>query len=91
MLRDRLSTLGDAAAGFVVLAALVLPFLPVPGDGAARIKVHFRAATGETPHMLSAKTSSSLCAVMAAALAYENPETGSFTEVKCSAEAAASP
>ncbi len=91
MLQDRLSTLGDAAAGLIVAAALALPFLPFPGDGAARMKVHFRAATGDTSHLLSAETSSSLCAAMAVALTYEDPSTGTFTEVKCGAEAAASP
>jgi hypothetical protein len=91
MRQDRISTLGDAAAGLIVAAALALPFLPFPGDGAAHMKVNFRTGTGEPPHVLSTETSSSLCAVMAAALSYEDPSTGTFTEVKCHTEAAASP
>jgi hypothetical protein len=91
MRRERVSTLGDAAAGLVVAAALALPFLPVPGDVAAHMKVNFRTETGEPSRVLSTETSSSLCAVMAAALSYEDPGTGAFTEVKCHTEAAASP
>jgi hypothetical protein len=90
MPQDRLSTLGDAVAGLIVVAALALPFLPLPGDGTAPMRVSFRTESSDTPQMLSTETSSSLCAVMAAALTYEDPGTGTFTEVKCGAEAATS-
>ena len=84
------TTLQDAAAGVIVLAALGLPFMPLPGDNLAHMKVHFRTETGEK-HVLSTQTSRSLCTVMAAALSYDNPDTGAFTEVNCSEDAPAAP
>ena len=84
-------TMQDTAAGLIVLAALALPFVQFPGDSAARMKVHFRTESGEKPRVLSTQTSRSLCTVMAAALTYQNPDTGAFTEVNCSEEAAAAP
>ncbi len=82
-MQDRPSTLRDIAAGLLVLASLALPFVPLPGDRAARMKVDFRTETGAKPQLLSTETSHSVCTVMAAALAYENPQTGAFTRVKC--------
>jgi hypothetical protein len=76
------STLHDIAAGAIIAAALALPFVPLPGDGAARMKVHFRTDTGK-PQSFSAETSQSVCSIMAAALSYENPKDGAFTDVKC--------
>jgi hypothetical protein len=73
----------DLAAGLLVLTALALPFMPFPGDGAARMKVHFRTDASGKPQLLSTQTSRSVCQVMAAALSYDNPETGAFTRVKC--------
>lgn len=80
---DRPSTLRDIAAGLLVLGSLALPFLPLPGDGAARMKVDFRTASGARPQFLSTNTTRSVCTVMAAALSYEDPQTGAFTKVKC--------
>ena len=73
----------DLAASLLVLTALALPFMPFPGDGAARMKVHFRTQASDKPQLLSTQTSRSVCRVMAAALSYDNPETGAFTRVKC--------
>jgi hypothetical protein len=73
----------DLAASLLVVMALALPFMPFPGDGAARMKVHFRAQASDKPQLLSTQTSRSVCRVMAAALSYDNPETGAFTRVKC--------
>lgn len=90
-MQDKRSTLHDMAAGLLVVLALALPFVRLPGDSAARMKVHFRSDNGETPRVLSTETSHSLCTVMAAALSYEDPDTGAFTQVNCSEEAAATP
>ena len=88
---DKSSTLRDTATGLLVVLALALPFLQLPGDSVARMKVHFRADKGEAPRVLSTETSSSLCAVMAAALSYDNPNTGAYTQVNCVEAAAATP
>ncbi|MGO8916505.1 MAG: hypothetical protein ACLQJR_11425 [Stellaceae bacterium] len=90
-MQDKRSMLRDMAAGLIVVVALALPFVRLPGDSAARMKVHFRSDNGETPRVLSTKTSASLCAMMAAALSYEDPDTGAFTQVNCIEEAAATP
>ncbi len=81
-MQGKLSSLRDAAAGALVLTALALPLVPVPGDGTAKMKVHFRTESGAQPQLLSTETSSSVCHVMAAALSYENPD-GTFTQVNC--------
>lgn len=78
------STFRDVAAGVLVALALALPFVPLPGDGAARMKVHFRTSQAEPPHAFSTETSRSVCTVMAATLSYENPDNGAFTHVACS-------
>jgi hypothetical protein len=80
---EKPSTLRDATAALLMLTALALPFLPVPGDGFARMKVHFRSAGTLKPQLVSTDASRSLCTVMAAALAYENPKTGAFRRVTC--------
>lgn len=82
-MRDRPSLLRDVAAGLLVLATLSLPFLPLPGDGAARMKVDFRTSADARPQLLSTRTTRSVCTVMAAALSYDDPSTGAFTRVKC--------
>lgn len=82
-MQDKRSTFRDAAAGLVIAAALALPFVPLPGDGAARMKVSFRTADAGQPRSFSAQTPQSLCTIAAAALSYENPEDGAFTQVKC--------
>jgi hypothetical protein len=82
-MRIKRSTLHDIAAAVIVAAALALPFVPLPGDGAARMKVHFRTDAGK-PQSFSTETSQSVCSIMAAALTYEDPKDGAFTRVKCS-------
>jgi hypothetical protein len=77
------SRLRDTTAILLVLAALALPFLPLPGDGLARMKVDFRVAGAKKPQLVSTDTSWSVCTVMAAALSYDNPKTGAFTRVSC--------
>lgn len=90
-MQDKRPMLRDLAASFLVVFALALPFVRLPADSAARMKVHFRSDNGEAPRVLSTETSRSVCNVMAAALSYRDPSTGAFTEVKCSEEAAATP
>ena len=77
------SGIRDLLLGTLVLIPLALPFMPVPGDGAAHMKVHFRTAAMATPHYFATETSRSTCAIMAAALTYENPATGEYTHVAC--------
>jgi hypothetical protein len=78
-------TLRDVAAGALVLAALGLPLAHLLGDGMARMQVRFRTTEMAKPRTFTTETSSSVCTVMAAALAYEDPGTGTFTQVDCSA------
>ena len=83
-MQNQRSTLHDIAAGVIVAAALALPFVPLPGDGAARMKVHFRTGDAAKPQSFSTETSQSVCNMMAATLTYEDPKDGAFTHVKCS-------
>lgn len=82
-MQNKHATFRDLAAGIIVTLALALPFLQLPGNGAARMKVHFRSDDGGVARMLSTQTSRRLCTAMAAALSYEDPSTGAFTEVNC--------
>ena len=75
--------LRDAAAGVIVLTALALPILPRVVDGAARMHVHFRTGDMEKPRVFTTDTSRDVCAVMAAALTYEDSKTGDYTRVAC--------
>jgi hypothetical protein len=77
------SSARDTVIGSLVLLALALPFLPVPGDGAARMQVHFRTGEMTKAQSFTTDTSRSICTVMAAALAYEKPDTGEYTRVAC--------
>jgi hypothetical protein len=83
-MQDKRSTLHDIAAGAIVAAALALPFVPLPGDGAARMKVHFRTSDTGKPPSFSTETSQSVCTMLAATLTYEDPKDGAFTHVNCS-------
>jgi hypothetical protein len=80
---EKWSTARAIALSLPVFLGLALPFLPVPGDGAARMHVHFHTAGMAAPRAFSATTTRSICAVMAAALAFENHETGAYTRVTC--------
>jgi hypothetical protein len=73
----------DILLSFVLAMGLALPFLPVPGDRATRMEVQFRGSGMAEPHAFSANTSLSNCSIMASALAYENPATGTFTRITC--------
>ena len=75
--------LRDAITGGLVLTALALPFMRLPGDGAARMWVNFRTDEMQKAKAFSTETSRSVCTVMAAALSYENPATGAYTRVDC--------
>ena len=77
------STVRDMIAAGFVLLALALPFVPMPGDGTARMQVHFRTGDMSKPRAFSTETSRRVCTVMAAALDYENPTTGEYTHVAC--------
>ncbi len=72
-----------AAGSLLVLFGLALPFLPVPGDRITRIAVEFRTADMAQPASFSARTKSSICRTLAAAMAYEDPASGGFTRIDC--------
>ncbi|HEV2549058.1 MAG TPA: hypothetical protein VGU20_17080 [Stellaceae bacterium] len=78
----RRSSFHDIAAVALVLAALAVPVMHLVSD-AARMHIKFRTAEMAKPHTFTTDTSRSTCTLMAAALAYENPETGAFTQVDC--------
>jgi hypothetical protein len=77
------SMLRDLIGSGLVIAALSLPLLPVPGDGTARMRVNFRNDGDQKARSFTRETSRSVCSVMAAALTYENPDTGAFARVDC--------
>ncbi|MGH7032777.1 MAG: hypothetical protein ACREFL_03510 [Stellaceae bacterium] len=65
---------------FIGLAA---PLMPIPGDHPARIAVHFRHAGMAAPQRFAAPGDASLCAILAAALSFQDRATGGFTRVDC--------
>ena len=73
----------DIAISLLVLLALALPFMPVPGDHMTRMEVRFNARGMSAPHAFTTRTLHSVCAVMATGLAYEDPETGDYTRISC--------
>ena len=77
------ASLREMAIGFLVLLALLLPMLPLAQDGTARMRVHFRTTEMAKPRAFTAEAPLGVCAAMAAALTYENPDTGEFTRVAC--------
>jgi len=79
----RRSSFHDIAAVALVLAALAVPVAHLVSD-AARMHIKFRTAEMAKPQTFTTETSRSTCALMAAVLAYENPDTGAFTQVDCS-------
>jgi hypothetical protein len=82
-MQAKFSTARDVVVAALLLFMLALPFLPIPGDGTARMRVSFR--TGQMPdaRAFTAETSRSVCTVMAAALTYEDPSTGDYTRIAC--------
>ncbi|MGH6969493.1 MAG: hypothetical protein ACREEL_08055 [Stellaceae bacterium] len=72
----------DLAISFLLLLALAIPFMPVPGDHVTRMHVRFHTH-GAAPHAFTAETLHSICTVMAATLAYNDPRTGQYTRISC--------
>jgi hypothetical protein len=73
----------DRLVALAVLLVLALPLVPVPGDSRAVMAVSFRAPGTAAPRAFHAPTTASVCAVMARALAYDDPTTGNFTRITC--------
>lgn len=80
--RNRLNWRERVVATLIV-GSLALPFIPVPGDGMARMKAvrHDVATPGHVK--MTTKAPMSVCEVLAFSLAYENPATGAYTRVAC--------
>jgi len=72
----------DIAISLAVLVALALPFMPVPGDHMTRMEVRFNTGAA-APRAFNTRTLHSICTVAAAALAYEDPQTGQYTRITC--------
>jgi hypothetical protein len=82
-MQAKVSTARDMVVAALLLFLLALPFLPIPGDGVARMQVHFRTGQMSDTGAVTTETSRSVCTVMAAALSYEDPHTGEYTHVAC--------
>ena len=78
------SIVRDVISGALITGALALPLLPLAGDGAARMHIDFRTGDMTKARAFTTATSRSVCAAMAAALTYENPDAGTYTRVACS-------
>jgi len=74
---------GEIALSLAVLLGLALPLMPIPGDAPAHMEVRFRAAGARATHAFATRTMWSACTVLAAALTYEDPTTGTFTRITC--------
>jgi len=72
-----------AVGSFVVLFGLALPFIPLPGDHMTRMAVRFRTEAMAVPKGFTAYTPANICAVLAAAMAYEDQASGHFTRIDC--------
>jgi hypothetical protein len=72
-----------AAASLLGFLGLALPFIPVPGDRITPIAVEFRTADMATPASFTASTRTSICVVLAASMAYEDPASGGYTRIDC--------
>ena len=72
-----------AAGSLLVLFGLVLPFIPVPGDQSTRMAVRFRTEAMAKPKGFIADAPADICAVLAAALAYDDRASGRFTRIDC--------
>ena len=83
-MRAKGSGASDMIIGTLLLLVLALPFVPIPGDGATRMRVHFRTGEMTHPRDFTTETSRSICTVMAAALTYEDRDTGEYAQVACS-------
>ncbi len=65
-----------------IVASLALPFIPVPGDGTAHMKVIRHDADVAKVKVIT-EAPRSVCEVLAFSLAYENAQTGAYTRVAC--------
>ena len=72
-----------AAGSFLVFLGLAVPFIPIPGDRSTRIAVQFRATAMNEPTRFTARTRTSICTVLAAVMAYDNPTDGGYTHIDC--------
>ncbi|HTZ80290.1 MAG TPA: hypothetical protein VMC10_20445 [Stellaceae bacterium] len=66
-----------------IVASLALPFIPVPGDGTAHMKLIRNDAVEPKPVKVSTEAPRSVCEVLAFSLAYEDPATGAYQRVHC--------
>ena len=82
-MREKWSNARDIALSLLVLLGLALPFLPVPGDGTTRMHVLFHTDAMNHPRDFSVTTTRSVCELMAAALAFENRQAGTYTRISC--------
>ncbi len=73
----------DSALLLVALLGLAAPFIPLPGDQATRIAVHFRVPGMTRPGSFSTRTSDSICEVMAAVLTFNDQAKGDFARIDC--------
>src|SRR3974390_1004417 len=64
------------AGSLLVLLGLAVPFIPLPGDQVTRIVVRYRTEAGSAPKSFTAETSADICAILAAALAFEDRASG---------------
>src|SRR5579863_9130213 len=87
MSRERSNTGGlnscVAAGSLLVLLGLALPFIPFPGDRVTRIAIQFRNTAKDEPTRFTARTSASICTVLAATMAYDNPQSGGYAHIDC--------
>ena len=72
-----------AAGSLLVLFGLALPFIPLPGDQITRMAVRFRTEAMAKPKGFIADAPADICAVLAAALAYDDRASGRFTRIDC--------
>jgi hypothetical protein len=77
-----------AAWLLLALLGLALPFIPVPGDHLTRIVVQFRRSEMAEPTRFTADTTTTICQVLAASMAYQNPVQGYYTRIGCGRRAA---
>jgi hypothetical protein len=73
----------SAATSLLVFFGLALPFIPIPGDRITPIAVQFRTTDMAAPARFTASTTTSICVVLAASMAYEDPASGNYTRIDC--------
>jgi hypothetical protein len=73
----------DIAVSLLILIGLAVPFVPVPGDRLTQMEVRFHTRGMAKPQAFNTQTQHSICAVMASALAFDDPRTGEYTRIRC--------